>query len=146
MNGRYFLDTNVFVYTFDASAPAKRKRAQTLVADALVDSAALISYQVVQEFINVATRKFEVPLTYAESRAYLTDVLNPLCEVYPTYELYLHALDVAAETKFGFYDALIVAAALEARCETLYSEDLQDGFRIQGLTVRNPFAGPARNR
>jgi predicted nucleic acid-binding protein len=139
MSARYFLDTNVFVYTFDQTAPAKRRRAAELIEEALVTGAGIISTQVVQEFLNVATRKFRVPLRPADCARYLDDVLAPLCQVVPSMELFRCALAIRHESALGFYDALMVAAAAEAGCSTLYSEDMQDGQRLAGVTIRNPF-------
>jgi predicted nucleic acid-binding protein len=140
MSGRFFLDTNVFVYAFDASAPEKRETAVRLVEQALAERSGVISTQVVQEFLNVATRKFRVPLCHADCVRFLDEVLSPLCEVFPSMEMYRRALAIQSETGFGFYDSLIVAAAAEAGCGALFSEDLQDGRCVAGVTVRNPFA------
>jgi predicted nucleic acid-binding protein len=84
----------------------------------------VIGDQVVQEFLNAATRKFAVPLRLEDAKKYLDIVLEPLCEVFSRIELYQQALEIAAEWRFSFYDALIVAAALQAECGVLYSEDL----------------------
>ena len=134
-----FLDTNIFVYTFDTKEPAKRNTAQNLVAQGLEDRSAAISYQVVQEFLNVATRKFVTPMRAHEAEEYLDRVLMPLWEVFPSAALYARALAVSASAKIHFYDALIVSSALEAGCRILLSEDLQHGRRIGGLEIRNPF-------
>ena len=70
----------------------------------------------------------------------LEEILLPLWHIYPTEELYRTGLRIQVRYGFSFYDSLMVAAALEAGCATLYSEDMQDGQRIEGLTIRNPFA------
>ena len=137
--GKVFLHTNVFVYTFDAGAPAKRARARQAVAQALETRSGVISWQVVQEFLNVASRKFAKPMTAAEAHIYLDRVLMPLCEVFPSASLYAEAYSTAAETRISLYDALIVRAALAAGCATLLSEDLQHGRLFGRLEVRNPF-------
>ena len=137
---RHFLDTNVLVYAFDADAK-KRARAQELIEAALQTREGVISSQVVQEFLNVATRKFARPMTNDEALRYLDQVLEPLCVVWPDPELYRRALTVRARFQFGFYDSLIVAGALTAGCRTLYSEDLQAGQKVDNLTVVDPFAG-----
>ena len=137
--GFYFLDTNVFVYSFDEASPGKQATARRLIRDALRTERGVISTQVVQEFLNVAARKFQRPLTLSESREYLRVVLVPLCRHFPSPEFYDRALLLREETGFSFYDALVVAAALESGCSTLLSEDLQHGQTIRGLTVRNPF-------
>ena len=66
-------------------------------------------------------------------------MLSPLCEAFPTIALYREALDLHANLGYSFYDALIIAAALEAGCSTLYSEDLQDGQTVRDLKIVNPF-------
>ena len=83
----FFLDTNVFVYTFDTSAPAKRARAMDLVRTALETGKGVISWQAAQEFLNVALHRFERPLTPREVADYLDEVLAPLCHVHPSPEL-----------------------------------------------------------
>lgn len=138
--GRFFLDTNVFVYCFDTREPGKQRRARQLVEQALAERRGLISYQVAQEFLNVATRRFAVPLSAEDARLYLERVLAPLWEVQASAELCRRGLEITERWRLSFYDALVVAAALVAGCKTLYSEDLQDGQNIDGLTIVNPFA------
>ncbi|MEW6305317.1 MAG: PIN domain-containing protein [Verrucomicrobiota bacterium] len=140
MSGKRFLDTNIFVCCFDSSDKGKQLRAQDVVARALQDRQSIVSWQVVQEFLNAATRKFERPMAASEARAYLETVLAPLCEVFPSIEIYQRALELRERAQLSFYDALMVAAALEANCTHFLSEDLQAGQRIDGLVVQNPFA------
>ena len=139
MNNRYFLDTNIFVYTFDSTQPEKKARATDLVSQALRDTQGVISYQVVQEFINVATRKFARPLTPKDCAAYLDRVLSPLCEVFSNIGLYKEALEIHERWQFSYYDSLIIAAALAASCERIYSEDLKHGQKIRSLVIEDPF-------
>ena len=127
MNERFFLDTNVLVYTFDVKAPRKQKVARDLVARALKDRDGIISYQVTQEFLNVALRKFTRPMSSSEAQTYLRRVLMPLCEVFPDAELYSGALSIASQAGWTFYDSLIVASAAAGKCRVLFSEDLQSG-------------------
>jgi predicted nucleic acid-binding protein len=140
MSDKYFLDTNVFVYCFDRSDRRKQERADRLVSEAVADQLGVISTQVVQEFSNVALRKFRTPMTPAECRIYLEAVLTPLCEVFPTLSLYNEALRLHETTKLSFYDCLIIASAISAGCRILYSEDFQAEQVIDGLIIRNPFA------
>ncbi len=139
MKGKYFLDTNILVYTFDTKTPKKQKTAQFLLNKALTERAGVISYQVVQEFLNVSTKKFAVPLKIVDAKIYLDQVLAPLCEIYPSPELYSFALDIQAEAKFSFYDSLIIASAIKTGCKTLYTEDLHNGQSLFSLTIQNPF-------
>ena len=137
MSAEDFLDTNIFVYMLDGSDDFKRRRAEELVQRSLSRGTGCISYQVVQETLNVAIRK----LGFAEddSRTLLSDVLAPLWTVHPSAGLYARGLEVRARYGFGFYDSIIVAGAIESGCTRLYTEDLQHGQRIQALTVQDPF-------
>jgi predicted nucleic acid-binding protein len=137
---RFFLDTNILVYTFDSRSPLKRARANGLVARALDTRLGIISYQVVQEFLNVATRKFPKPMHAAEAQLYLARILMPLCEVFPDSSLYSQALSICGETQFSFYDALIVASAITGDCRILWTEDLQHKRRVRNVEILNPFA------
>ena len=139
MPDKFFLDTNIFVYSFDIRAKAKQHTALALIEDALSQRQGVTSSQVIQEFLNVALRKFSTPITTDDAMEYLRTVFAPLCEVYPSIALYEFGLQIAKETGDGFYDALIVAAAATANCRILFSEDLQNGRTIHGLTIRNPF-------
>ncbi len=138
--GLAFLDTNVLVYLFDPDAPAKQARAQALVEQALHQHNACISYQVVQETLNVVTRKLATPVKPQDAPELISKVLMPLCRVLPSEALYLEAMKLKARWQFSFYDALVVAAALEAGCTRLFSEDLQHGQQVGGLRIVNPFA------
>jgi predicted nucleic acid-binding protein len=84
-------------------------------------------------------RKFARPMRITEAREYLRSVLTPLCQHFPALNFYDRALLVQEETGFSFYDALIMAAAVEAKCSTLLSEDLQHGRTVQGVAIFNPF-------
>lgn len=136
---RYFLDTNIFVYIFDHSAPAKAKKAQHLVRDALRSRQGVISYQVVQEFFNVALRQFSQKMTLEEAEQFLAITFRPLLAVHSSPALYSEALHLQAWHKFSWFDSLIVAAAIETRCEVLYSENLQHNQKINGVLIQNPF-------
>ena len=137
MNVEHFLDTNVIVYLFDETNDHKREQAVRLVQESLENETGCISYQVVQETINVITKKLNA--TPEKARKILDDTLMPLWRVNPTRTLYQRSLNLQTRYHFSFYDSLIVAAALEAGCKNLFSEDLQDGQQIEGLTITNPF-------
>jgi predicted nucleic acid-binding protein len=137
---RFFLDTNIFVYTFDSGSPAKRARANELVSRAADTRVGIISFQVIQEFFNLATRKFAKPMRAPEAQLYLEQVLMPLCEVFPNASLYSQAIALREQTQLSFYDSLIVSSAIAADCRILWTEDLQHGQRIRNLEIRNPFA------
>ncbi|MDX1604686.1 MAG: PIN domain-containing protein [Candidatus Competibacterales bacterium] len=136
-----FIDSNVFVYLFDEIDTGKRERAQTLIHRALLRRTACISFQVVQETLNVLTRKLPVPLEADDARLFLERILVPLWRIGPSEQFYRHGLELQARYRYGLYDALIIAAALSVGCTTLYSEDLQHDQRIEGLRICNPFVG-----
>lgn len=139
MSAKFFLDTNIFVYSFDSKSGEKQKIAMALIAEALASQNGMISYQVIQEFLNVATRKFATPLTVHDAQDYLQKVLDPLCQIYPDIDLYHETLALAKRTGYSFYDSLILTSALAGSCKKIYTEDLQDGQQIAGLTIINPF-------
>ncbi len=139
ISGLFFLDTNVLVYTFDASAPAKRTVAREWVRAGLRTQRGVIGTQVVQEFLNVALSKFAQPMGVTEARDYLRGVLQPLCQHVPSTACFDHALLVKEETGYSWYDALIVTAAIETGCKWLITEDLTHGRKIGSVTIHNPF-------
>ena len=137
MNADDFLDTNILVYSVDTRAPQKMERALELVGRSLTNGSGCISYQVVQETLNVLTGKLS--MSADSTRRILDEILVPLWQVYPSAVLYQDAITLQGRYGFSFYDSLIVAAALEAGCTRLYSEDLQHGQQGQRLTIVNPF-------
>lgn len=139
MSGRFFLDTNIFVYSFDQSAAEKARRATQLIREALTTQKGMISYQVVQEFFNVALRRFSQPMRLADAEQYLGMVFRPLLGVHSLQALYAEALQLQTRSGLSWYDALIVSAAIQAQCDFLYTEDLQHGQRFGSLRVANPF-------
>ena len=139
MSDRFFLDTNIFVYAFDDAAQAKKRIASNLIREAITTRQGIVSYQVVQEFMNVALRRFSQPMSHAEAEQYLANVLRPLLSVHSSSGLYLEALRICSRHKFAWYDSLIVAGAIQGECTILLSEDLQAGRTIEGLKIENPF-------
>jgi len=139
MSDRFFLDTNVFVYSFDQSTSRKTGEADRLIHQALTTGKGVISYQVVQEFFNVAYRRFPEPMHLEQAEQFLSTVLRPLWAVYSSPSLCLRTLQILERFRLQWYDALIVASALEAKCGILYSEDFQNRQKFDGLEIRNPF-------
>lgn len=139
MSGRYFLDTSVFVYSFDTGASAKAKRAHQLIDEALASRKGVVSYQVVQEFFNLALRRFSKPMTPAEAHQYLATVFRPLLGVQSSAALYGEALRICESSRISWYDSLIVSAAVQAGCDRLYTEDLQNLQKFGTVQVVNPF-------
>ena len=128
-----FVDTNVLLYLL-SDDEAKADRAEALLAGRIV-----ISVQVLNEFLNVTRRKMGLP--WPEVEQALSDVRR-FADVRPlTLATHQQGLALAKRYQLGVYDAMIAAAALEAGCTTLASEDFSHGQRFDGrLTIRNPFA------
>lgn len=139
MSDKFFLDTNIVVYAFDQFDPAKLKIARRLITQGAESKQAVVSYQVVQEFVNVALRRFESSMSQSEIEEFLLEALFPMTEVSSSSALVIEALRMRSLHHLGWYDSLIVAAALQSRCKILYSEDLQHGRRFGDLVVENPF-------
>jgi len=139
MSDRFFLDTNIFVYSFDQSVTAKARKAAQLIRKALTTQKGVVSYQVVQEFFNVALRRFSQPMQTADAEQYLSTVFRPLLGVRSSPALYAEALHLQAQSGFSWYDSLIVSSAIQARCDLLFTEDLQHGQRFGTLQIENPF-------
>jgi predicted nucleic acid-binding protein len=133
MPAKHFIDTNVLIYTLAKDDPRAPK------AEALLASGAIVSVQALNEFVSVARRK--LGMSWNEVKEFL-DLVYVLCPEPVPISLATHkaALAIAERHGYSIYDALVVSAALEVGCKTLYSEDLQDGQIInRQLTVRNPF-------
>jgi predicted nucleic acid-binding protein len=128
-----FFDTSVLLYLLSADADKADR------VEGLLERSGVVSVQVLNEFTAVATRKLGMSL--AEVREILGTV-RTVCTTYPlTPEHHDGGMEIAERYRFSFYDSVIVASALSARCKTLYSEDLQHRQIIEKrLTVINPFA------
>jgi predicted nucleic acid-binding protein len=136
---RIFLDTNVFIYSFDSTSPAKQKIARDLIGQVIRSHSGVISYQVIQEFYNVAFRKFSTPMSQAEASFYFSNTFLPLYSVEFSPALLLRGFQIRNDYRISWYDALIFAAAVESESEILYSEDFQHGMSLADVRVRNPF-------
>lgn len=135
-----FFDTNIFVYAFLATEARKRETAINLVEANLASAQGCVSYQVIQEFANVARKKFAVGMSTADCKAFIEAALQPMNRVASSTALVYSALALQDELRYSFYDSLVIAAALQAGAGTLYSEDLQHAQRVRGLLrIVNPF-------
>src|ERR1700674_2257696 len=139
MDNNFFRETNIIVYSFDQSSARKAEVADRLLREGLLTRKGAISYQVVQGFFNVARRRSPGPMRLEEAEHFLSTVLIPLCTVHSSPALFHKALQLVERFHLQWYDALIVASALVAECGILYSEDFQNGQKIDDLEVRNPF-------
>ena len=138
MNDRFFLDTNIFAYMFDVRALKKAEKARRLIREAISSRKGVVSLQVVQEFFNLAFRKFQPAMTVPEAEEYMTTLFQPLLAI-QSGQTFRQALQLHSRYRLAWCDSLIVAAALENDCKILYTEDLQHGQRFEQLQIQNPF-------
>jgi predicted nucleic acid-binding protein len=138
MPARAFLDTNVLIYATIQDDPRGDRARTLLVVEQLTGVELIFSIQMLNEFVSVTRKKLRKEWSETFQALALLDRIcpNPLPL---TLSIHRRALDVAQRYGYSFYDSLGIAAALEASCSTLYSEDMHDGQQIDGLTIRNPF-------
>lgn len=134
MSDKVFLDSNVLVYAYSYNEPAKQLTARQIIQH----QTTLISTQVLQELVNIVTKKYKYSYTDAQ-QAVMENLQNNQLHTNTTTTI-LSDCEVAQQYKFSFNDSLIIAAALESNCSILYSEDLHDGLVVKDkLTIINPF-------
>ena len=139
MQDKYFIDTNIFVYLHDSANQDKQKKSADIIDRALKENCGIISYQVVQEFINVVETKIKNKEIQDNLKYFLANCMYPLCHVFVDFDLYDLAIDLKRKNKLSFYDALIVASAKRGGCNILYTEDFHAGKFDKGLEIINPF-------
>lgn len=132
---KIFFDTNILVYALDRNSPEKQEQCRALIKSTADDGTCVISTQVMQEFYVAATKKLGAdPLI-------IKDILHSfgrLETVLVTPELINSAIDCSIINRLSFWDALVVVSAESARCERLWTEDLNDGQVIRGVRIENP--------
>lgn len=135
----HFVDTNVIVYGFDDSDPAKQERSGFIMRKLWETRSGRLSQQVLQEFYVTVTRKLNPALSRDRARREVRDLLawRPVA---PTADLLEAAWRIEDRYGLSWWDSLIVVSAKAAECGTLLTEDLQDGLDIDGLRVMNPFS------
>ena len=140
---REFVDANVLVYAFDASAGKKKETAERLLARLWDDATGCLSVQVLQEFFVTVTAKVARPLPVAEATERIRELAAwPVFA--PTADDVLAAIALHEQARLSFWDAMVVHAAAESGCDVLWTEDLNDGQVLRGVRMRNPFEGVSR--
>ena len=136
---KFFFDTNVLAYLFDADSPDKRKKARALFQKHAEAGDILLSTQVLQKFYVAVTRQLARPLDAVAAAETVSSFAEfPLVQI--DSELIVSAIHRSRNKQLSFWDALIVQAAIEGNASTLYSEDLQHGQMQDSLRVVNPFS------
>jgi predicted nucleic acid-binding protein len=138
MNGKSFVDTNILIYAHDIDAGKKHQVAKTVLDGLWSERTGVLSVQVLQEFYVNVTRKIPTPLSKASARLVVNSYSIWCTETSPS-EISV-AFRIEDESRIGFWDALIVASALKSGATRILSEDLNDGQRIAGVSMENPFA------
>lgn len=132
-----FVDTNILIYAYDASAGVRHARAQALVAGLWRSRRGCLSVQVLQEFYVVGARKL-IQIPPADLRVILSDLA--LWQMHtPTAPDVLAAVDLHERYQISFWDAMILQSAARRGCQVVWSEDLNAGQTYQGVRVVNPF-------
>ena len=138
MTGPAFLDTNVFVYAWDAADARKRRRARDWIGALWAEGKGRVSFQVLSEFYVTATQKLDPAVARLTARRYVETLLE-WKPVTADAAVLQRAWSLQDQFPLSWWDALIVAAAQRAECQILVTEDLQDGRTYDGVTVVNPF-------
>lgn len=138
MNDKSFVDTNVLIYAHDVDAKAKHEAARSVLQDLWNSRSGTLSMQVLQEFYVNATRKIPRPISQVSARL-VVNTYTIWC-VQTTPAEISNAFRIEDESRLGFWDALIVAAAIKSGAHRILSEDLNAGQTISGVRIENPFA------
>lgn len=136
---REFVDTNVLVYAFDPSAKTKQIAAAGLVERLWQSGTGCVSVQVLQEFFVTVTRKVPQPLLI-DAAADRVRELSTWKVFAPAAGDILAAIALHKQAQISFWDAMILQAAAESGCESLWTEDLNERQILRGVRIRNPFA------
>ena len=137
MNDKCFLDTNILVYMESPKEAEKQHKARQLFNRLTSNGLSVISTQCLQEFYNVTTKRLFLDRLEMKELIHTFEYALEIVQVTP--QLIEDAIDINIETQFSFWDSLIIAAAIYADCDILYSEDLNNGQIVRGVTIKNPF-------
>jgi predicted nucleic acid-binding protein len=133
-----FVDTNILVYAEDRDAKTKHEVARDLVVKLWDERSGVLSIQVLQEFYVNVTRKLKKPLSSAKALEVVEEYLT-WTVIENTGKLLTTAIELQQKAQLSFWDAMIVQAAIDSGCDTLYSEDMNAGQRFGTLLIVNPF-------
>lgn len=134
MNARFFVDTNVFVYTVDRRDPVKHRRARAALEE--ITGEIFLSTQVLQECYVSLVKKVEMRPQDAQR---FVRSLRQFDVVSVSPDLVEDAIEISITKKLSFWDSLLLSTAISARCSVLLTEDLNHGQVIRGVRIENPF-------
>ena len=133
-----FIDTNIIIYAYDATAGKRHEIARTIITDLWNSGLGVISTQVLQEFFVNVVQKIPKPLDQPQAKEIVRDFLKWHLVV-NTGDSIIDAIDICIRFGYSFWDSMILEAAIKGGATVLISEDLQDGQVISGVTIKNPF-------
>ena len=137
MHDKYFFDSNIWLYLFLEKGSRKSLIAKQYIEKSVLNNQIVISWQVINEIsVNLLKKGFTEQQVLS-----IVEWLYRIATIQDfTQKMLLKASSLREQYSISYWDSLIVAAALEANCQLLYSEDMQDGLKIKSLTIRNIFA------
>ena len=133
MKDKIFIDSNIFLYTFDSRDEKKQKISKEIT----LSPNSIISIQVINEVSNNLIKKFKFDNSMV--KRFIKSCYNRYEVINFVKETFLLACDIRDSYNISYYDSLIVSTALNAKCTVLYSEDMQHGLKIDDLVILNPF-------
>lgn len=134
---RSFIDTNVLVYAEASDAPLKQRAALALLKSLYEQGLGVLSTQVLQEYCNVALKKLKLPAQYVRSQLDLYEQF----EVVQVTPAIIHAgLDIHQTRSVSFFDAIVLASAHASGCNVIWTEDMNAGEVVNGVSISNPFS------
>ena len=138
MTFKAFFDTNVLAYEYDLSNSKKQSVAKNLLDKWRASGNFVISTQVLQELYVVLTKRL-IPTMSDEEAGEIITTYSVFNVVTVTTETILRAIKIKKRYRLSFWDSLIVSAAVDGKCRILFTEDLSDGMKIEGIKIVNPF-------
>ena len=143
VKGRFIFDTNILIYAIDCDAGHKHNYSKNLIEQAARRDCVL-TVQVLGEFFHATTRKNLLDTSLCSK--FVRDWLEVFDTISATDSVFIEAIETVENHHLSFWDAMLWATARQAGCSVLISEDMQDGWRLQGLEVINPYSADASPR
>ncbi len=143
VRARFSLDTNILVYAVDRDAAARHQTAKSVVARAALHDC-ILTVQALAEFFHATTRKNLLTPTAAAD--FVRDWLSVFDTASADQAVLAEAMEALQSHSLSFWDAMLWATAKQAGCAAILSEDMQDGRRLGGVEIINPFAPAATDR
>ena len=140
MTAKFFVDTNILVYIYDRSEPAKQKLAEALYDRLTLNSRGVISTQIMAEFFNATTRRLTQPLPPEVAYRRLENYQRSWEVVNMTPTIVLEAARGVIDHQLSFWDALIWATAKLNQISVILSEDFRSGASLEGVRFINPLS------